>query len=99
MPHRTNIALVPVFGLALAALAGCVTPTRMYTAEELGRAGAACGLALGELAQEEEEPRLLFLMTVERPGQLRCVRQWAERRNLRLVYLENMERVPDAPAN
>ena len=87
--------------VALASLApACATtvPLRMYSASELGRAGQACGLALGELAQEEEEPRLLF-MIVPQAGRAkeRCVRGWARRRSLHLVLFEGLQRVPDAP--
>ena len=81
-------------------LAACATPTRMYTTAELTRVGQSCGLALGELAQEEEEPRLLFLI-VPNPAlsQQQCVSRWARRRSLHLVTLEGVERVSDAPSN
>ena len=81
-------------------LAACATPARMYTTAELTRVGQSCGLALGELAQEEEEPRLLF-MIVPNPAlsQQQCVSRWARRRSLHLVTLEGVERVSDAPSN
>ena len=81
-------------------LAACATPARMYTTAELTRVGQSCGLALGELAQEEEEPRLLFLI-VPNPAlsQQQCVARWARRRSLHLVTLEGVERVSDAPSN
>jgi hypothetical protein len=88
-----------IAGIALLlAVGACATPVRMYTSAELGRAGATCGLALGELAQEEEEPRLLF-MIVPNPAaaQQECVRRWSRRRSLNLVILEGLERIPDAP--
>jgi len=84
----------------LTATSACATPARMYTTAELTRVGQSCGLALGELAQEEEEPRLLF-MIVPNPAlsQQQCVSRWARRRSLHLVTLEGVERVSDAPSN
>ena len=83
-----------VLALPLAASA-CVTPTRMYSNDELGAAGRACGLALGELAQEEEEPRLLFMVTVApSPAQQTCIQRWARRRSLNVVIIEGAERIP-----
>ena len=77
------------------AVTACVTPTRMYSTDELSAAGRACGLALGELAQEAEEPRLLFFITPNPPQPQRaCVQRWASRRSLHLVLIEGVERVP-----
>ena len=45
-------------------LAGCAT-ARFHSEEELATVGRDCGVALGELFQDESEKRLLFLM---RPG-------------------------------
>ncbi len=88
--------------LALLALAlplsACATTARMHSADELAGVGRQCGVALGEIAQFEEEPRLLFLFPVERAGQFVCVSRWARRRGMRVVYLEDVERVDDAPA-
>ena len=80
-------------------MSACATPTRMYSTAELTRVGQSCGLALGELAQEEQEPRLLF-MILPNPAaaQQECVRRWSRRRSLHLVILE-MERASDAPSN
>jgi hypothetical protein len=70
----------------------------MYSADELGRAGRDCGLALGELAQEEEEPRLLFMIVPQAgPVKERCVGRWARRRSLHLVLFEGVVRVADEP--
>jgi hypothetical protein len=82
-------------------LAACATtmPVRMYSADELAAVTRECRLALGDVAQFEEEPRLLFLLPVERAEQGICVSRWAQRRNLRLVYMENMERTADAAAD
>lgn len=82
-------------GLSLSACA-TTAAVRMYTPDELAAVTRQCRLALGDLAQFEEEPRLVFLLPVERAEQGLCVSRWARSRGLQLVYLENMERVPDA---
>lgn len=79
-------------------LAGCATTARFHSSQELADVARQCRVPLGEVAQFEEEPRLLFLMAVERPAQFVCVSRWARARNLRLVYLENAERDADAIA-
>ena len=80
--------------LPLAATA-CVTPARMYSTDELSEVARRCGLALGELVQEAEEPRLLFFITPNPPrAQQVCVQRWARRRSLHLVLIEGVERVP-----
>ena len=43
-------------------LSACVTPARMHSATELNGVASECGLALGQVAQDEEEKRLLFVM-------------------------------------
>ena len=40
-------------------LAGCVTPARMHTEAQLNEVATGCGLALGELMQDEEQKKLL----------------------------------------
>lgn len=77
--------------LAFAALAGCATtePVRMYTPQELGAVAQRCGRALGEVVQEEEEPRLLFLFAAgAAESDVRCVRRWSHRRSLHFVHIE-----------
>ena len=60
----------------------------MHSETELNDVGRHCGLALGELFQDESEKRLLFMMrngaTAEERG---CVLRWARERHLRLVYV------------
>ena len=61
----------------------------MYSQEELGVVAHGCGLALGEVSQEEEEPRLLFLFAERASeGEVRCVRRWSRRRSLHFVHIE-----------
>lgn len=90
--------MVTLAGICLALSACATTPARMYSTAELTRVGQSCGLALGELAQEEEEPRLLF-MIVPNPAvaQEQCVSRWARRRSLHLVTFEGVQRASDEP--
>jgi hypothetical protein len=68
-------------------LSGCVT-ARMHTETELNTVGRQCGLALGELFQDESEKRLLFMMRDgATPDERACVLAWARQRHLRLVYV------------
>lgn len=75
---------------AAGALAGCATTApRLHTAEELGAVAHRCGFALGEVIQEAEEPRLLFLFAAEATEtEVRCVQRWSRRRHLHFVHIE-----------
>ena len=76
-------ALLPVFLL----LSACVT-ARMHSEAEINDVGRQCGLALGELFQDESEKRLLFMMRNDATAEERmCVLKWARERHLRLVYV------------
>jgi hypothetical protein len=69
-------------------LAGCVT-ARLHSEEELATVGRECGLALGELFQDESEKRLLFLFRVQpSPEQRLCVVRWARKNKLRTVFVD-----------
>ena len=76
--------------LALAlSVAACVTPLRMYRSNELSAARRACGLALGELVQDESEKRLLFFFRIQPTVEERsCVTRWARKNRLRTVIIE-----------
>jgi hypothetical protein len=80
----------------LLALSACVTPARLYSETELSAVGGKCGLAQGEVLQEAEEPRLLFLFS---PGasaaQRKCVAKWSKRHGLHLADVEGEDRAPD----
>jgi hypothetical protein len=69
-------------------LPGCVT-ARLHSEEELATVGRDCGVALGELFQDESEKRLLFLM---RPGatphERACVIRWAKKNHLKPVIVD-----------
>ena len=73
--------------LALA-LSACAT-ARFHSVDEINTVGRDCGVALGELFQDESEKRLLFLM---RPGvtarERACVVTWAKKNHLKTVIVE-----------
>ena len=72
---------------AISFLSACVT-ARMHTETEINAVGKRCGLALGELFQDESEERLLFMMRGGATAEERaCVLKWARERHLRLVYV------------
>jgi hypothetical protein len=65
----------------------CVT-ARMHTQAELNGVTRQCGLALGELFQDESEKRLLFMIRHGATEEERaCVLRWARERHLRLVFV------------
>lgn len=69
------------------ALSACVT-ARMHTQAELNGVTRQCGLALGELFQDESEKRLLFMIRHgATEGERACVLRWARERHLRLVFV------------
>jgi hypothetical protein len=63
----------------------------MHTDAQLNDVALGCGLALGELIQDESEKRLLLLIRDNPSTQQRvCVTQWARRNGLKPVFL-NMQ--------
>ena len=78
--------------MATLALAACVTPARMHEQSELNSIGQRCGLALGELFQDEEQKKLLFMVRTEpTAAQKSCVAKWARKNGLKAVFVENIE--------
>jgi hypothetical protein len=74
--------------LAILALSACATPARMHTDTQLNEVATACGLALGELIQDEEQKRLLLLIHQDpSPEQRVCVAKWARRNGLKPVFV------------
>jgi hypothetical protein len=72
------------------ALSGCVT-ARMHSQTELNGIGQECGLALGELFQDESEKRLVFLFSPDASPQERsCVAKWARRNGLKPVFVNSV---------
>ena len=69
-------------------LSGCAT-ARFHSEEELATVGRDCGLALGELFQDESEKRLLFLFRISPSAEQRaCVVRWARKNKLKTVIVE-----------
>lgn len=64
----------------------------MHDVTELNAVGSRCGLALGELVQDESEKRILIMI---KPGataeQRACVTQWARRNSLKPVIVDTIE--------
>jgi hypothetical protein len=74
--------------IALLALSACATPARMPTEAQRNDVALGCGLALGELIQDEAEKKLLLLVRDYPSLQQRtCVAQWARRNGLKAVFV------------
>ena len=85
MPRPHSVIM---FLAAAMTLAGCVT-ARLHSEAELATVGRQCGLAHGELFQDESEKRLLFLFKVEpTAAQRSCVVRWARKNKLRTVFVD-----------
>ena len=76
-----------VVALAVA-LSACATPARMHSEAQLNDVALGCGLALGELIQDESEKKLLLAIrqdaTVAQRG---CVARWAKKNGLKAVFV------------
>jgi hypothetical protein len=76
--------------LLVLALTGCAT-AQMHTEAQLDEIAKGCGLSYGEVVQDKQEKRLLFLFRVApKPEQRRCIYQWAHKNHLHLVVIEAM---------
>ena len=74
------------------ALAACATPARMHTDAQLNAVATGCGLALGELIQDESEKRLLLMIRQSPTAEQRvCVAKWARKNGLKAVFVDNIE--------
>jgi hypothetical protein len=79
---------VAAVSAAVLALSACAT-ARLHSQAELNAVGEQCGLALGELFQDEEEKRLLFFFKVApTPAERACVVRWARKNHMRAVIVE-----------
>ena len=86
---RTGLAVATVTALSLVA---CATPARMHTQEQLNTVATGCGLALGELIQDESEKRLLLMIRQGANAEQRvCVAKWARRNGLKAVFVDNIQ--------
>jgi hypothetical protein len=73
---------------AVLSLTSCVTPARMHDEAALNNVALGCGLALGELIQDESEKKLLLLIHDSPSAQQRlCVSKWARRNGLKPVFV------------
>jgi hypothetical protein len=81
--RRLLLLLVPLW-----ALSACAT-AKMHTEDELNNVALACGLSYGDVVQEQEEKRLLFLFHIApKPEQRHCIYRWARKNHLNLVVIE-----------
>jgi hypothetical protein len=70
------------------ALAACATPAQMHSEAQLNDVALGCGLAMGELIQDESEKKLLITVRQDPTLQQRaCVAQWARRNGLKAVFV------------
>jgi hypothetical protein len=84
MIRRINLSIV----LGSLALTACVTPARMHTQDELNAVTRQCGLALGELIQDELEKKVLIALRNDATAAQRvCVTRWARRNGLKPVFV------------
>ena len=78
------------------ALTACAT-ARMHTEPQLNEVAMSCGLDVGDVVQDADEKRLLFLFRVApKPAQRHCIYQWAHKNHLTLVVI-NAVNQPQTP--
>ena len=71
-----------------AALTACATPAVMHSETQLNTIALGCGLALGELIQDEADKKLLLTVHQDPTLQQRtCVARWARRNGLKTVFV------------
>ncbi|MDB5692408.1 MAG: hypothetical protein JWO81_1471 [Alphaproteobacteria bacterium] len=75
--------------LALPALLSACALAHLHPAEELSAVGRTCGVAEGEVTQDAEEPRILFLYALgPSRAQIACVARWSRKHHLHLAYIQ-----------
>ena len=85
-----------VLVLLALSMSACAT-ARLHTQAELNGIGQQCGLALGELFQDESEKRLVFLFRPDvTPEQRHCVVQWARKNRMKTVIVEAVNMPPQS---
>ena len=86
LPGASRLSLTVATTVLLSA---CVTTARMHSQDELNVVTRQCGLALGELIQDELEKKVLIaLRNAATPQQRVCVAKWARRNGLRPVFVD-----------
>ena len=72
----------------VAGMSACATPARMHDEAQLNQVATGCGLALGELIQDDSEKKLVLLIHQDPTLQQRvCVAKWARRNGLKTVFV------------
>ncbi len=80
------------------ALSACAN-TRIFSETELSDVARSCGVAQGEVIQEPDHPRFLFLYAAEPSReQLSCVRRWSRQRRMHLALIEAIDWVEETNA-
>ena len=70
------------------ALSACATPAQKHSEAQLNEVATGCGLALGELIQDESQKKLLLAIRQEPSIEQRaCVSRWARRNGLKAVFV------------
>ena len=60
----------------------------MHTEAQLNDVAIGCGLALGELIQDESEKKLLLMVRQDPSAEQRvCVAKWARRNGMKAVFV------------
>ena len=81
------MAAMATLGLCLA-LSACATPAVMHSEAQLNDVALGCGLALGELIQDESQKKLLLAIRQEPTlAQRACVGRWARKNGLKAVFV------------
>ena len=79
------------------ALSACAIPARMHTEAQLNEVALGCGLAMGELIQDDSQKRLLLMIHQHASAEQRvCIARWARRNGLKAVFV-NMK-FPQEPS-
>jgi|KBSMisStandDraft_5_1062788.scaffolds.fasta_scaffold39102_2 hypothetical protein len=86
-PHRQPVFVKSLCVATAFALSACVAP-QMHTEAQLNTVATGCGMALGELIQDEEQKKLLLAIRQSAtPEQRACVAKWARRNGLKPVFV------------
>jgi hypothetical protein len=86
MPKPKNFPSILISGATLA-LTSCAT-ARLHSVEEINSLGQRCGVAVGEVFQDESEKRLLFLMKPDATQEQRvCLARWARKNHMKFVFV------------
>ena len=83
-----KLRLLTLGAACAVALSACATTARMHDQTQLNDVALGCGLALGELIQDESEKRLLLLIHDNPTAEQRvCVAEWARKNGLKPVFV------------